>query len=153
MKPSVVYRPAFRPAFVSNPLANMVDQFFNRSIADMVGGDFVNSHPAVNIAENDTEYRLELAAPGCQKEDFNIKFEPKERQLTLSVQKEAEQKETNEKYTRREFAYTKFSRTFTLPDTVDADAITARYENGVLHLSLPKNLKNEGDTVRTISIA
>lgn len=153
MKSSVVYRPAFRPSFVGNPLVGMVDQLFNRSISDMIGTDFVHSQPAVNIAENDTEFRLELAAPGCSKEDFNIKFEPKGRQLSLSVHKEGEQKESNEKYTRREFAYTNFSRTFTLPETVDADAIAARYTDGILHLSLPKNTKNDGDTVRNISIA
>ncbi|MDX1477466.1 MAG: Hsp20/alpha crystallin family protein [Saprospiraceae bacterium] len=116
--------------------SNMFDNFFNRSISDFVGSDFVMNMPSVNVVETDNGYGLEVAAPGLAKEDFDISVE-KDR-LTISARKEAKEEVNEDKFTRREFNYASFQRSFYLPETIDKDAIEARYENGVLRLSLPK---------------
>lgn len=92
--------------------------------------------PAVNIQESETGFTLELAIPGKQKDDFTI--EVNENVLTVSMEKEDEQKAQEGNYTRREFRYTNFKRSFTLPDTVNEDGITAQYEQGILRFSIPK---------------
>lgn len=114
----------------------VVNEFFNRSISDVVGSDLSNSYPAVNIHESKDNFEIALAAPGLTKEDFEIHLE--KNQLSISAKKEAVQKEEGVKFTRREFNYTNFKRTFTLPETVDSEKINATYESGVLQLLLPK---------------
>ncbi len=92
--------------------------------------------PAVNIIETKNEYNVSLAIPGMKKEDFNIDVEGS--MLTISSEQE-ESKEENEKmYTRKEFNYSSFSRSFTLPEEVNKENIEAKYEEGVLKLMLPK---------------
>jgi HSP20 family protein len=93
--------------------------------------------PSVNVIENGKEFRLEVAAPGLAKEDFKINIEDK--LLTISADKKAatEAKE-GERFIRREFGYNAFKRSFTLPETVDATAVKATYENSVLYVALPK---------------
>ena len=93
--------------------------------------------PSVNVAENDAAFRLEVAAPGLAKEDFKVNIE--DNTLTISAENKVE-KETKEgeKFLRREFGYSTFKRSFTLPETVDIANIKATYEHGVLHLVLPK---------------
>lgn len=105
--------------------------------------------PSVNVAENGAEYRLEVAAPGLTKEDFKVNIE--DNILTISAEKtmENETKE-GEKFLRREFGYSTFKRSFTLPETVDIANIKATYENGVLHLTLPKTEVKK--TLKTIDI-
>lgn len=114
----------------------VVNEFFNRSISDVVGSDLSNSYPAVNIHESKDNFEIALAAPGLTKEGFEIHLE--KNQLSISAKKETEQKEEGVKFTRREFNYTNFKRTFTLPETVDTEKINATYESGVLQLLLPK---------------
>lgn len=96
--------------------------------------------PAINVIENEKDYRIELAAPGMSKEDFNIKLD-EENNLVISMEKKNENKEENKKngrYLRREFSYSKFQQTMILPDDVDKDAISASVEHGVLTVDLPK---------------
>ncbi|TNE51651.1 MAG: Hsp20/alpha crystallin family protein [Bacteroidetes bacterium] len=119
--------------FFSNSL---FDDFFNRSIADFVGSDGLINQPAVNILETDTAFKLELAAPGLDKQDFNLNVE--DNYLTISASQKTEEKKEGEEYTRREFRYEAFERSFKLPETVNQDAITAVYENGVLQVTLSK---------------
>ena len=92
--------------------------------------------PAVNIKETDTSFSIELAAPGKNKEDFNIEID--HNVLTISSENKSEKEEIDGKYTRREFSYSSFRRAFTLPDTVNTENINAAYENGVLRIALPK---------------
>ena len=94
--------------------------------------------PAVNIKETDTAFGLELAAPGKTKEDFIIEIDHNVLTISSETKNETEQTENNGRYTRREFSYTSFRRAFTLPETVNTDAINAVYENGVLLITLPK---------------
>jgi HSP20 family protein len=92
--------------------------------------------PAVNITETDNEYSVTLAAPGLKKSDFNIDVEGN--MLTISSEKEESKEEKDARYTRKEYNYSSFSRSFTLPEEVNKESIEAKYEEGVLKLSLPK---------------
>ncbi|MFN3756082.1 MAG: Hsp20/alpha crystallin family protein [Flavobacterium sp.] len=94
--------------------------------------------PAVNIKETDTSYVVELAAPGKRKEDFNIELEDSVLTISTETKSEKDEKDNEGRYTRREFSYSSFKRAFTLPDTVNDFEINASYENGVLHITLPK---------------
>ena len=92
--------------------------------------------PPANIIENNEQYKIELAAPGMEKTDFNVKLDGKV--LTINVEKKAEAARENEKMIRKEFSYKPFKRSFTLDEKIDAANITAKYENGILKLELPK---------------
>src|SRR5438094_234434 len=92
--------------------------------------------PAVNINENKDEYKISVAAPGLKKDDFEIDVEGN--MLTISCEKEENREEKDGRHTRREYNYSSFSRSFTLPEDVNKDRIAAAYEDGVLKLTLPK---------------
>ena len=92
--------------------------------------------PAVNIEENKEQYELSLAVPGMKKSDFNINVE--NNMLTISCEKEEKSEKKQKNGYRNEFNYSSFSRSFALPEEVIKDKIDARYEDGVLKLSLPK---------------
>ncbi|MBK8845672.1 MAG: Hsp20/alpha crystallin family protein [Bacteroidetes bacterium] len=94
--------------------------------------------PAVNVAEDDKKYEIELAAPGLSKEDFKINVE--KGMLTISAERKEEKEELQKNYTRQEYSYQSFSRSFALPDNAMEDDIKARYENGVLKLDVAKKL-------------
>jgi HSP20 family protein len=92
--------------------------------------------PAVNVREEEKQYQIELAAPGMKKEDFSVKVE--NNVLVISAKSEASAEEKKDNYMRKEFSYRNFSRSFWLPESVDANAIQAGYVDGVLTLTLPK---------------
>ncbi|WP_165917223.1 Hsp20/alpha crystallin family protein [Flaviaesturariibacter aridisoli] len=118
-----------------NGLMNgVLSRFFDD---DFLGYDGRRSIP-VNIRETDKSYELELVAPGLRKEDFRIQLDDKT--LTISFEhKEEERNESEKNYLRQEYRMQSFSRSFNIDDSmVDAAKISARYENGVLWLSLPK---------------
>ena len=95
--------------------------------------------PAINVLETEKEYKVELAAPGMTKEDFNIHIN-EENDLVISMEKKAENTEEKKegRYLRREFSYTKFQQTLILPDDVDKNKIDAKVNDGVLKIELPK---------------
>ncbi len=92
--------------------------------------------PAVNISEDKDFYKISVAAPGLEKKDFNIDVEGN--MLTISSEKEEKKEETNERLTRKEYNYSSFSRSFTLPEAVMTEKIEAMYEGGELKVMLPK---------------
>ena len=92
--------------------------------------------PSVNISDSPDSYHIELAAPGLRKEGFKVNVERD--MLTISTEKKTESSEGDKSYTRREFNYTAFTRSFTLPESADVDRIQASYQEGVLKLHLPK---------------
>jgi HSP20 family protein len=92
------------------------------------------STPAVNIVENETNFTIEVAAPGLQKEDFKIEV----KHNSLTVWTEVKAQENEKKYSRKEFGYGNFKRNFTLPETVDTDNISAKYTDGILYVNIPK---------------
>jgi len=119
------------------PFPSIIDELFK---PDWLGGmqNFNTNVPAVNIKETDVSFGIELAAPGKKKEDFNIEIDHNVLTISSEEKNEKEEKDNDGKYTRKEFNYSSFRRSFTLPETVNSDAIQANYETGVLHLVLPK---------------
>ncbi|MEQ8477207.1 Hsp20/alpha crystallin family protein [Fulvivirga sp.] len=130
--------------------------FFNDFFDDMrfpslnLGNGFKNL-PSANIIETDKAFNIELAAPGMKKNDFEITVD--NGQLTISSEKEEEKEEKDENYTRHEFSYNSFSRSFLLPDWVDADKIKAKYEDGILTLAIPKKPEATKTHKKAISIS
>lgn len=131
------------------------DDFFGKDFFNYTPGAWKNV-PAVNVKENEKDFSLEVAAPGLQKEDFNV--EVNDGQLIISAEKkmnnEDEQANESPRYTRKEFSYQSFRRSFTLDEeSLDADNISAKYENGVLFVSIPKKVKTEEEKkAKTISV-
>ena len=112
---------------------------------DMFGKDFLRdffdfesnpSVPDVNVKEDKDQYTIEVAAPGMDKKDFNVDVQ--NNMLVISSEKESKDEDKDENYLRREFSYTSFQRSFSIPETVDAESIKAKYDNGVLYVELPK---------------
>jgi HSP20 family protein len=108
------------------------------------------SVPGVNITENKDDYKINIAVPGLNKNDFKIDVDGN--LLTISAEKEEKKDEKEKKFTRREYNYSSFSRTFTLPAGVNADKIDATYENGELKLSLPKKEDAKKSAIKSISV-
>lgn len=107
--------------------------------------------PSVNIHETDDKFNVSLAAPGLKKEDFKIGFE--NGVLSISAEKTEEKSETQPKFSRKEYSYESFSRSFTLPESANNEAIKASYENGVLSLDIPKKEKNTKNSFQEIKIS
>ena len=111
--------------------------------------------PAINVIESDKDYKVEVAAPGMTKEDFNIHLS-EDNELVITMEKNNEKKEEdkeNKKYLRREFSYSKFQQSLVLPDDVEKDKIGAAVNNGVLTIDLPKRQPEEKAKVnRSIEI-
>ena len=120
-----------------NELFNELPVNFGKSIRE----DVLHFPPA-NIVEKTDLYKIELAAPGMDKADFNVKLDGKI--LTISAEKKTEAATENEKIIRKEFGYKSFKRSFTLDEKIDAANITAKYENGILALELPKKEEVKG---------
>jgi len=107
--------------------------------------------PAVNIKENEEGWHLEVAAPGLKKEDFKINLDQHVLTIATEIKDEKEVKENG--YTRKEFGYSSFKRSFELPkNIVDEEHINAKYENGVLYLSIPKKEEAKPKPARMIEI-
>lgn len=108
--------------------------------------------PAVNVRELADEFRIDVAAPGFEKEDFNINVE--NNVLTISSEKQLEEEnKEGETFSRREYSYGAFQRSFNLPPTADADKINARYENGVLKIHIPKREEAKTKAPRRIDVS
>ncbi len=142
------FRSAHHPFY--SDFSKLVDTFLGKDMHELsrFSGGF---KPAVNVSETNEAYFLELVAPGREKADFKIDIDGD--LLTLAYDKKAEAEDTSEKYTRKEFSFSIFKRSFTLPETVETDAIEAKYDKGVLTVTLPKKEEVVIDTKRTIEIA
>lgn len=126
---------------LQNHFPTLFDDFLNRDIFNWGLSNFSDTNttiPAVNIKETLDNYEVEVAAPGMTKKDFRVVLEGNV--LTISSEKETQKEQSEDvRYTSREFSYQSFSRTFTLQkDVVDTEKIQAKYEDGVLHLLIPK---------------
>ena len=139
----------------NNNIPSLIENFFGRDINDFFNTNMpaVHNLPAVNVVEHNDGFRIEVAAPGLKKEDFKLSLN--HNNLTISAYQETqkEDQDTNgEKYARREFSYSSFQRTFTLPGSIDADNIQANYADGVLKISLPKRDEAKVKPARQIEI-
>ena len=129
-------------------ITSLFDDFF----ADKDGflkTAFSGTLPAVNVEETDGAFKLELAAPGKAKEDFNIEVD--KNVLTISSEEEVREEEDEKNYTRREYSYSAFRRSFRLPEGIDSAAIEARYNNGVLFVNIPKT-ELAATNVKTVTV-
>lgn len=126
------------------------DNFFNTPVMAQT----TTTAPAVNVKEDNKQYVMEVAVPGLKKEQVNMSID-KDGYLTLSIENKNEQKDENKKehYLRREFSYTSYRQSYTLPDNVDADKIEANVADGVLKVVLPKvEKKEEKEDVKHIEV-
>ncbi|GAB4092536.1 Hsp20/alpha crystallin family protein [Flaviaesturariibacter terrae] len=97
---------------------------------------FRRNVPAVNVKETEQQYELSMAAPGLSKDDFRIDVD--DNLLTIRSEKEENKSKKEERFTRQEYSYSSFTRSFSLPRDVQADAISATYKDGILQVSLPR---------------
>lgn len=108
--------------------------------------------PAVNVKECDEEFEIQVAAPGMEKSDFDINIENNTLSISAERQNENEEKDKNGKFTKREFSFSSFKRSFSLPESVNDEDIKANYENGILKLSIPKKEEARPKPPRQIAI-
>jgi HSP20 family protein len=133
--------------FWSTPL----DRFFRNDFSDIWDGGDLETIPSINVTEEKNNYIVSMAAPGLKKEDFDINIEGN--LLTISSEKETETdgKETDN-FSRREYNYSCFSRTVTLPDYADTKAIAAKYNDGILNLTIPKKPEAQKNISQKIKV-
>jgi HSP20 family protein len=131
---------------MSTTFDDMLENFFS----DELMREPVDKVPAINVKEGKENYHIEVAAPGMTKQDFDVSVE--QNVLTISGQKKKEDKEEQDKYTRKEFSYQSFERSFNLPESVKAEDISAKYEDGVLNITIPKKEKAKKESKRKINI-
>ena len=105
--------------------------------------------PAINVIESDKEYKVELAAPGMTKDDFQVHLNA-DNDLVITMEKKDEKEKSESRYLRREFSYTKFQQTLILPDDVDKEKIDAKVTDGVLTVELPKCLPEHKEATTKI---
>ena len=120
-----------------NWLPAMFDDFFDNEWMKKTNA----TAPAINVIETDTAYKVEVGAPGMNKEDFNVHVD-ENGNLVIAMEKKVENKEEDKekkgRYLRREFSYTKFQQTLILPEDVEKDTINASMNDGVLSIELPR---------------
>lgn len=137
-----------RPSLFDNV---WMDRIFNAPLDEFFNMGRVMNVPAVNVAETEKEFSLSMAAPGLEKKDFKI--EAIDDLLTISAEHEKEEKELNDRYNCREYNYSSWSRSFTLPENCNANKIDAVYKNGELKISIPKVEIKEPKKVKSISVS
>jgi HSP20 family protein len=134
-------------------LPDLSDHFFGRDFMSNFlsdGADY--SVPSVNIREGKKAFEIELAVPGMDKNDLNIQLDKDV--LTISAEKKNENTDgDNDRFMRREFSYSTFKRSFTIPDTVNVEKIKASHENGVLKVELPKMEEDKSKLKKMIKIS
>lgn len=139
----------------SFPAFPMFDDLFTRELFNWGNTNFSSTSttiPSVNIKETDETFEVEVAAPGMEKQDFNITLDGS--LLTISSVKQHKEESKEDNYTRREFSYQSFQRSFELPkQVVDEENINAHYENGLLHITIPKREEAKRKAPRMIEIA
>lgn len=145
----LIKRNNYQPSFPS-----FFDDIFTKDLFGM-DRDFApfKTTPAVNIKENEESFKIEVAAPGLNKEDFNVELDQNILTISFEQKDEKEEKDEKEKFTRREFSYTSFKRSFTIPENVvNAEEINAQYNDGILSLTLPKKEEAKVKAKRLIDI-
>ena len=134
------------------------DSWFPTVFEDFLNTDFMpranTTAPAVNVKEDEKAYTMELAAPGIKKEYCRVGIN-EDGNLTIAIENKMEHKEENKKhhYLRREFSYSNYEQNYTLPDDVERDKISAKVENGILTVTLPKIVKEEKKFAKAIEVS
>ena len=138
-----------------NNYPSVFDQLFDTDLFDWNNRNYSDTNttlPSVNIKENADAFKVEMAVPGFDKKDFKIALD--HNVLTISSEKKVENETKNdEHFTRREYSYQSFSRSFTLPEAANGDKISAKYDNGILNIEIPKREEAKPKPMRQIAIA
>ena len=138
-----------------NQLPDLFDRFFNTDLERWNRNHYSNTNttlPSVNIKETQDAFEVEVAAPGFEKKDFNIELDNDI--LTISSDKEIkEEVKDDEKISRQEFSYQSFTRSFSLPELVESDKISAKYDKGILSINIPKKEEAKPKPARQIKIS
>ena len=124
--------------FIPTSFSNLIDRFFNESVA-RTGGSAYSFVPRVDIIETDKAYEIHFAVPGMKKDEFKIDLN--DNNLTVSGERKFDQERNEKNYYSFETQYGTFSRSFVIPDNSDASQVNAKYENGILLLTIPKDEK------------
>lgn len=128
------------------------DDFYGRNSLSSFFSDGADySVPAVNIKENDKNFEIEVAAPGLNKGDFKINIE--KNILTVSSEKEVKEETEKDNFMRKEFGYNSFTRSFSIPESIDLEKIKASHKNGILKIELPKQEEAKLNSKREIKIS
>ena len=131
----------FFPAFLSNYVN---DDLFN----NLINGNF----PATNVSENEIAFNIELSVPGFNKEDIKIEIEKDVLKISAQSETSSEEKDENKKVLRQEFKKSSFTRSFSIPENIDTENISAIQKDGILEITLPKQTKAIEDKVKKIEI-
>jgi HSP20 family protein len=125
-------------AFAPTSFSNIIDSFFTDNIA-RTGGSTYGFVPKVDVIEEDKSFEIHLAVPGMNKEDFKIDLN--DNYLTISGERKFSKEKKENLYRSFETQYGSFSRSFSLPENVDGEKVTAQYNNGILVVNVPKDEK------------
>ncbi|WP_062052988.1 Hsp20/alpha crystallin family protein [Aquimarina longa] len=133
--------------------SSWLDDIFNRDLPSVFTSNFNTgiTLPKVNIKETADAFMVEMAVPGLKKSDFHLDLDNQVLSISTETKEENELQEDN--YTRREFGYSSFKRTFTLPESVNEEKINANYKDGILNILLPKKEEAKQKPSRTIKIS
>jgi HSP20 family protein len=138
----------------NNTTPSLFDRFFDNDFFDWSNKNFSLTNttlPSVNIKEDEDKFEVELAAPGFKKSDFKVEIN--NGQLNICSEKKSEnESEKNENYRVKEFSYQSFNRSISLPDTVNEDKVSAKYEDGLLKLQIPKKDEAKAKPAKEIKI-
>ena len=138
----------------SNQVPSLFDLFFENDLFDWSNRNYSNTNtslPAVNIKEDHEGFEVDMSAPGFERGDFKIELNNSLLIISSDKRVENETKE-GQQFTRREYSYQSFSRSFTLPQIVDGEKISAHYENGILRVAIPKREEAKPKPARQIEI-
>ncbi|MBN2237790.1 MAG: Hsp20/alpha crystallin family protein [Bacteroidales bacterium] len=139
----------------TNQFPSLFDRFFENDMIDWSNRHFSDTNttlPSVNIVEDSESFEVEVAAPGFGKDDFRIELDNNVLSISSDKKVENETKEGS-RFTKKEFSYQSFRRSFTLPVTVENEKITAKYENGILNVFIPKKEEAKPKPIKQIAIS
>ena len=136
--------------FRNNWMPTLFEDFLNTDLMPRTG----STAPAVNVKESETAYTMELAAPGIKKEYCRVNIN-EDGNLAIAIENKCEHKQEDKKhhYLRREFSYSNYEQNYTLPDDVERDKISAKVEDGILTVTMPKMAKEEKKLSKAIEVS
>jgi len=152
---TLVKKDGLFPTVESKLVNNFFDDFITKDLFDWTDRNFAaigSNLPSVNLKETDTKIEVELAAPGMKREDFKVEIDNDILMISSEKEEEKEEIRKKENYIRREFNYHSFSRTFSLPDTIDDTKVEASYKDGILLVIVPKKENVKKRTLKNIPI-
>lgn len=143
------------PERLSNQHLSLFDRFFANNLFDWSSNNYSITNttmPSANIKESTDDFEVEVAAPGLTRNDFDIEL-VNDILTVSSVKEDVGESEEGNKFMLREYSYQSFSRSFTLPNSADSDKIGAKYENGILRITIPKKEEAKPIPARQITIS